>query len=194
MSAPVTGNKAELAHRLGVSLPTLSLWMQRYGDAFPVLERGSNGRGYVFDFRAVFDFLAARKQEQADAQAERDEALAQLVLPFAPVAETAPPPGTLSLQDQFKALQLRRLQREEAERSGQLVPAADIQANLAMVLGRLSRDAHAFLRQIGREQGWPDAYTRAVTDRFADMQREAVRDLDAAMSDDAPATPVAAYA
>ena len=44
-------------------------------------------------------------------------------------------------------------------------------------------------------QALQDAMRRGKNGKIlADMQREAVRDLDAAMGDDAPATPVAAYA
>jgi hypothetical protein len=50
-------------------------------------------------------------------------------------------------------------------------------------LDRLSRDAHALLRQIGREHGWPESYARTVEARYAERQRAMVRDLDREFSD-----------
>lgn len=176
---PVTGNKAELAAKLGISLPTLSAWMMRYRPEFPVQSTGANGRSYVFDFDAVFEFLRVRREEQDKAGAERDEQLAQLRLPFDVPGADLPVSVKPSIADEIKALQLRKLQREEAERSGALVPAEQIGAALASVLGRLSRDTRAFLQQLGREQNWPTSYTQSILARYADTQRAAVKDLQA---------------
>lgn len=177
MSSVVTGNKAELAAKLGVSLPTLSGWILRYPD-FPVLSRGSNGRSYVFDFPVVFGYLRDRQQEQARSKAERDEALAQLKLPFdVPGADAPPAVKQMSAKEEIEVWRLRKLQREEAEAAGRLIPIAETQAALAAVLGRLNRDVHAFIRQVAREQSWPDSYARTLEARFGDLQRAAVRDL-----------------
>lgn len=180
----VTGNKAELAAALRVSLPTLSAWMMRYRPEFPVQSTGANGRSYVFDFQAVFDFLRARQAEQDDVKAERDEQLAQLRLPFDVPGADLPAVAKPSIADEIKALQLRRLQREEAEKSGALVPAEQIGAALSGVLARLSRDTRAFIGQIAREQNWPSSYAQAVQARYADTQRAAVKDLKAQFAAD----------
>ncbi len=86
----VTGNKTQLAHRLGISKSTLSSWILRYGADFPVQERGTNGRDYVFDFEEVFDFLRAKREEESKRKRARDEQLAQLRLPFAVPGLDAP--------------------------------------------------------------------------------------------------------
>lgn len=187
LSSP-TVNKAELAHWLRVSLPTLGRWMLRYGADFPVIERGTNGRDYAFDPQAVATFLEAKRQEQEQSRGERDEQLAQLRLALdLPTAE--PPPKTATTKDEIEAWRLRRLKREEAERAAQLVPADGVADALRAALGRLSRDMHAFVRQIGREQNWPDAYTRAVETRLAEQQRASVASLRTILAepDDAPA-------
>lgn len=173
----VTGNKRELAHKLGVSLPTFSGWLLRYGADFPIKERGSSGREYVFDFAAVFDFLRLKREEQENADVERDEELAQLKLPFA-VPGIEPTRPKLSAKDELDAWRLRRLQREEAERSGALMPTQTALTMFSDVLVRLSRDTHAFLRQVGQEQNWPDSYMRRLEARFGDLQRTLVKDLD----------------
>lgn len=182
--AAVTGNKVELAAALGCSLPTLSAWMMRYRPDFPVASKGTNGRSYVFDFKQVFDFLRIKQEENAAVKAERDEQLAQLRLPFDVPGADLPVQAGPNLGDQIKALQIRKLQREEAERSGALVPAEQIGAALAGVLARLSRDTRAFLQQIAREQDWPTSYAQAVQARYADTQRAAVKDLKAQFADE----------
>jgi hypothetical protein len=178
-AAAPTGNKIELAAALGCSLPTLSAWMMKYRPEFPIQSAGTNGRSYVFDFKAVFDFLRTKQEEQAAATSERDAALAQLRLPFDVPGADLPLQIKPSIGDEIKAMQLRRLQREEAEKSGALVPAEQIGAALAGMLARLSRDTRAFIQQLAREQDWPPGYTQAVLARYADTQRSAVKDLQA---------------
>ena len=180
-------NKQELATWLGVSLPTLSRWMVRYRPDFPILEAGSNGRDYRFDAAAVSDFLRVKKEEDAASAAERDESLAQLRLPF-DLPGVEPPPKATSTKDELLAWELRKRQRQEAEAAGLLVPVAQVADAVRAVLARLSRDDQAFLRQIAREQGWPDAYTRALETRRAEQQRAtvaALRDLLGAPRGDA---------
>lgn len=173
----IKGNKAELAHKLGVSRTTLSLWLLRYGAAFPIEARGTNGREYVFDFGAVFDFLRAKREEESKAGAERDEQLAQLALPFAATGVDMPE-SKHSAKDQLDAWKLRKLQREEGERCGRLVLVEELAPLCAATLAGVSRDMHAFIRQLGREHGWPDAYVSDLQARYTEVQRARVRDLD----------------
>jgi phage terminase Nu1 subunit (DNA packaging protein) len=176
MAAPV--NKAALAHWLGVSLPTLGRWMLRYGPEFPVLQTGTNGRDYQFDAAAVADFLRTKQAEQTAAKSAADEQLAQLRLPFdLPGAE--PPPKASSTKDEIEAWKLRKMQREEAEAAKKLVPAEAMRSAISSVLGRISRDSHAFLRQIAREHNWPPAMTASLEKRLADQQRATVAALRA---------------
>lgn len=174
-------NKDQLAGRLQVSLPTLTRWIVRFGQDFPVIERGGLGKAWLFDPAAVFDFLRERQAAQLADQAQRDEELSQLKLPFDVPVENAPA-GKLSVKDELEAWKLRKVQREEAERAGQLVPAAQVADALAGVFARLSRDMHAFVRQIGREDHWPESRARDVERRLADMQHGTVAELDAMLS------------
>lgn len=169
-------NMRQLAVRLAVSRQTLTVWLDKWPD-FPIVARGSNGREYSFDAAVVFAFLRGKKQAQASAAAERDQALSQLALPFA-LDDTAPAtaPG-LSVRDQVEALKLRRLQREEAERSGQLVEAAQISDQLTTALIGWNRALHNALRQAGREHNLPDSLVRALDARLVDTQRSFVREL-----------------
>lgn len=179
---PVTGNKAELAAKLGISLPTLSAWMMRYRPEFPVQSTGANGRSYVFDFDAVFEFLRVRREEQDKAGAERDEQLAQLRLPFDVPGADLPVSVKPSIADEIKALQLRKLQREEAERSGALVSAQEVESLLAMMLGKMSRNAHDFHERLGDRVNWPPSFTQSIIAEFADLQRATVKDLQSKLA------------
>ena len=94
-------------------------------------------------------------------------------LPFdLPGAE--PPPKATSTKDELLAWELRKRQRQEAEAAGQLVPVAAMKSEVMALLGDISRETHAFIRQIGREQGWPSAVTQAMEKRLADQQRATV--------------------
>ena len=176
-------NKAELANWLGISLPTLSSWMLRYGPEFPVVERGTNGRDYRFEAEAVADFLRAKQEEEAALKARRDEALAQLRLPMEIAPEVGIAPGsTLPIKDQIAALELRRRQREEAERSRLLVLAAPVRDAFRAVLTRISADNRASLGRLAREHSWPDAYLRELERRWAEQQASTVAALEEAFA------------
>ena len=171
-------NKAELAHLLRVSLPTLTRWILKYGPDFPVVERGTNGRDYVFDPGTVIEFLRARQEEQARSLEEKDQQLTQLRLSIDIPGVEAPPRG--SAKDELDAWRLRRIQREEAVAARALVPAAAVRDAFRTAFTRLSRDSQAFVRQLGREQQWPDPYIRAIEKRLAEQQRASVAALAAA--------------
>lgn len=186
-SPRVLVNKMQLAHILAVSLPTLSRWLLKYGADFPMVERGTNGRGYLFEPGETVAFLRAEQAKEMAKREHRDQELAQLRLDL-DLPGVEPPPRASSAKDQIEAWKLRRLQREEAEAAGALVSASAVRDATMAALGRLSRDAHAFLRQIGHEQRWPEPYTRDVLRRFGEQQRATVAALQAsvASADDEP--------
>ncbi len=57
-------NKKELAAIVDCSLSTLSAWIDRFGEAFPVIDRGTNGREWRFDPTAVLGFLKAQRDAE----------------------------------------------------------------------------------------------------------------------------------
>jgi hypothetical protein len=172
-------NKAELAHALDVSLPTLSRWMLRYGPDFPVVQRGSNGRDYVFDFETVSRFLATKRAEEQAKRSEKDEQLAQLKLAFDVPGMPDAPQGAKasSAKDELDVWRLRKLQREEAEAAARLLPLEPTCDAVSTAWRNLSRCPYALFRQVAREQSWPESYLRDVERRLGDMQRAAVRDI-----------------
>ena len=171
-SAPLV-TKRELVHLLKISRPTLDVWIDRWPE-FPIEEKGSHGRGYKFNARKVCAFLSARKQEEADLRAERDEQLAQLILPFGP---EPPKTGTgPSLDDQIKALKLNELRMAQAVRTRALVPADEVRDLLTRVFGDIGRAMRTFIEQLAREDGWPAPIRAERARRLAELQQQYVRD------------------
>ena len=172
----VTLNKAQMAKRLKVSLPTLTNWIDRWPD-FPADHRGTNGKSWRFDPHAVFDFLAARREEEEKATIGRDEKLMELQLQFDDLfAEEEQPArsGFVSTKEQIDIWRLRELKRKEAERCGKLVVAEQLQDMFSSAFATLSRDTSMFLRRLAREQDWPEAVLRKAEADLADMQRKSV--------------------
>ena len=169
-------NKVRLAHWLEVSLPTLARWLLKYGQEFPVIERGTNGREWQFDPEEVGDFLRHKQEEQQASEAERDDQLAQLRLPFDLPGVEAPPKAS-SPREELDAWRVRKIAREEAQAAGALVPTVEVTAAVAAVLARIARDTAAFIRQVGREQSWPESYTAHLQKRLAEQQRATVGGL-----------------
>jgi phage terminase Nu1 subunit (DNA packaging protein) len=176
-------NKTELAQILGVSLPTLGAWMARYGDAFPVLERGGRGRDFWFDHEAVQTFLESRKAEEEADDAERQAALAQLALPIGhnggPGLDAEPDLSPAALLTMWK---VRRIQREEAYACGRLIEAHKVKAGLSALLTDINQSLRMTVRRFGREHGFSAELTDALDEAVKQCQRDLVayrRSLDA---------------
>lgn len=172
---PQTANKRELARVLKVTTVTLGNWLERWPD-FPVQERGTNGRDYVFDVPTVIDFLRARKEAEALAAAEKDDALAQLALPLLEVEQPGVPASVLSLKEQKEALALSALRRREAVELGKLVGVDEVSETLMAAFSTYSRMLRSAVREVAREQNLPPSVARSLLARFADTQRAFVRE------------------
>ncbi len=154
--------KRELHLKLGVSRPTLDAWIDRYPD-FPIVERGTNGTPYRFDPVAVIAFLKAKQDEQAKRNAERDEQLAQLVLPLdRPSSE---PGKIISAEERLKEAKANAAEIALGKEVGPL------EEKLLYTFGELNRHLTAFIRQLAREQNWPEPILLDAERRLAEMQR-----------------------
>ncbi|WP_367651062.1 DNA packaging protein [Komagataeibacter oboediens] len=171
-----TVNKRELANRLRISLPTLTSWLDRWTD-FPVVERGRNGVSWTFYLDEVLAFLTARREEEAAKEADRDAELMKLQLTLWPEPVAQPVSPRIPVKEQLDLARLQDLQMKQAERAGKLVNAEEVQDLFTSVFGRLGRDINVFIRQLGREQSWPDVMIRQAESKLADMQRTAVQKL-----------------
>lgn len=168
-------NKVQLAAALGISMPTLSTWILRHGAGFPVIERGGRSGGWRFDLDAVMAFLDARRTEAAEAR-EGNRTLLD-ALPVPDLAPSPRAPDGSAIREQLDAWKLRRIEREEAERTGALIPADAFKRRASAAFAQLARDMHAMIRQVARAEGWPDPKLREVEARLNDMQRRVVADL-----------------
>ncbi|HUC17783.1 MAG TPA: terminase small subunit [Acetobacteraceae bacterium] len=160
--------KRELHLKLGVSRPTLDAWIDRYPD-FPIVERGTNGTPYRFDPAAVIAFLRAKQDEQAKRNAERDEQLAQLVLPLdRPGSE---PGKIISAEERLKEAKANAAEIALGKELGTLVQVGPLEEKLLHTFGELNRHLTSFIRQLAREQNWPEPILLDAERRLAEMQR-----------------------
>ncbi len=171
---PVLVNKRELAGILSVSLPTLTDWIERFPD-FPVWERGANGREYRFDAIAVREWAMARREAEARDEAARRDMLAQFALPLTDPGDAAAGEAVASLEDIRRIREADKLRQER----GFLVGVPEIRQALTAAVAKWNRATHATVRQAARDFNLPPAVERALADRFAEAQRQFLRDLTA---------------
>jgi AraC-like DNA-binding protein len=167
----VTGNKKELARALHVSVPTLDRWLERFGEAVPMLKRGSNGRGYEFDIPVAVQFFAERKAEEAARAAERDEALAQLDLPL---LDDTP---NVSQRDIGLALDNEGKRQKLAISRGIYTPAAEIRAALSIILAGFHPRLESIVRRVCAEHHMPETVEHALLGSFSDATDDLCTDL-----------------
>lgn len=141
-------NKRELATVLGVSLPTISDYLERWPD-FPVVKRGCLGQPWAFEPVAVRAFLAERDGARRRAADERRAAVAQFALPLPAAADSAPADvvaGALARMTE----RLREALRTQAA-AGRL--SAEGALHLADELGQAERGFVAAVGLAGLETG-----------------------------------------
>lgn len=178
-------NKRELAAILGRSVPTVSAWIERYPD-FPVLDRGTNGKEWRFDPAAVAAFVTDLDAAEARATAERQTRIQQLGLPFTDPGDGVQPTNAGYTLDDIKLIQATDKLRMER---GFLVDVSETRVTFTAAIARWNRAQRAVIHQAGRDFNLSEAVTRGLFDRFAQAQRQFVRDLrqDADLLSEQPA-------
>jgi hypothetical protein len=166
IDAGVHANKAELTAILGCAPSTLTAWIERYGDEFPVIERGTNGREWRFDPAAVIAFLKTRRAEEERQAAEHVALLQQFALPGLTSPDDAA--GVVKPADLLALARVRQIHRREHLESGLLVRTDDVRTALAGHLTRLDLWSADVLARIAGKHGWP----LAVLDEARAMFRE----------------------
>ena len=162
-------NKRELARVIQCSLPTVDRLIERHGERFPIVARGTLGREWQFDAQAVVDFLREVDREQEAAGAARDAELQQFVLPLGAVEEET---KGLKPTDLLALAKVREAQRREAREVGFLVETAEVRQALGSAFARLAVRLRSELRQAAQDHNLPDAVTRALLERVASVQRD----------------------
>lgn len=182
VGSPRIVNRKELAALLSCSLPTVTSIIDRYAD-LPVIQRGGLGKEWQFDADLVVAFLAERRDEEAQREAERSEMLAQLALPIGRKDENGKP---VSLDDELTAVKLRRLLREEEKETGFLVPTHEVRDALAKAFRGLNANLDSAIRRVGRTHNLPDPIVRAIEAEFANARQAFVRDAGRFLTDSTP--------
>jgi phage terminase Nu1 subunit (DNA packaging protein) len=167
---PETVTKSAMARICGVALPTFEAWLGKWGDQFPIEARGARGLGWKFSPPKVLAFLAEH----------RDAATGAMRSPGA--AGT----GAQSVAARIQAERLRKLELENRQAEGELVRADMVLDLLGTTFADLSRGLRDFLRQIARENGWPDAILNTNESRLAELQRGMVDRLAGSLGQRAP--------
>ena len=174
-----TVNKIELQKILRITAPTLSHWMTKYDQDFPILEQGGRGRDWSFDVEAVLSFLAEREEEEKAAERERQEAIDQLLLPLGhnggPTLEAEP--SGLRPGDLLTLMKVRRLQREEAQACGRLVDSAELTDALHVCFSEMRRHLEAVVRFAADELGLSRESSLDLRNRLHDAMRASVDDF-----------------
>ncbi|NKE48442.1 terminase small subunit [Roseomonas frigidaquae] len=143
-------NKSELAAKLGVSLSTLSTWLERWPD-FPAVRRGANGTEWQFNADAVAAFLRGKRDARAAADAAAYAESAPLLV-GAFEDEAAP----TSASERLKLAQVRILEDRLARERGFYVVKADMVAVLAEALPVIQRSLQAIPAGLVRRHKLPD--------------------------------------
>ena len=167
-------NKRELSSLLKCSLPTLDSLLDRHGDAFPVVQRGSNGIAWQFDPEAVTAFLRAEQDREEAELAARAEALDQYRLPG---LEPQPTPSGAKPKDILDTLRAQRLQHDMAKQAGHLVWTTQVRQQLTTAVIGLNTFLHGLPGQCGRRFNLPDAVVADMARLIADQQAAFQRQL-----------------
>lgn len=168
-------NKKELAAILGCSPQTLSAWVDRFGEAFPVIDRGTNGKEWRFDPPAVIAFLQSKHDAEAREAAERAAWLQQYALPGLTSPDDVE--GVTKPSDLLALAKVRQIHRREQMEAGLLVPTSDVRMVLTGAIAKLNRFFQSILTQMARKHGWSDAQLRDATAMAHEAQRAFVRDV-----------------
>ena len=177
MTEVLTINKDQLATLLGCSLPTVTALIKRYPD-IPIVERGGLGQEWKFDGPAVVAFLQARRDEQNQARAAKDEQLSQLALP---ITERDGDADKVSADERLKLARLRQLEREELKEAGFLVPTHEVRAVLERAMRRYAQIQESAVERISNTHNLPEAVRRALVREFQDARAAFVAELSAGL-------------
>jgi hypothetical protein len=151
-------NLQEMASLLRTSVVTMRNWMRRYGDEFPILERGNNGRPWQLDPVAVKLFIQRKWAEEGQAEAARTAELEQLRMPG--LDDTDPVPAGMKPSDLYAMEKVRQMRRREAIENGHLVPTTEVRMQLMPQIARLGRGLSALIDQVARKHALVEAVRR----------------------------------
>lgn len=120
-------NMDQLAHIVGRTTNTIRSDMGKHSDKFPVVVRGSNGVGYVFDARAVTAFYTALAEEEEARRVADEERIRGLRLDLMGGSSVDEETATLSPKERRETLQAEYFAAQLQQQRGELVRAAAVE-------------------------------------------------------------------
>lgn len=168
MSSSLTVNMGEMARILGISLPTMRELPLKHPD-LPVQQRGGSGVPWAFDPEAVQAFMKAKKDEEAAAEAARNEALAQLAFPGGDLLP--PEERNQTAADRLKNATAMIKEDELRKQRGFLIQTTDMRQRLTSAWTMLAQALNAMPSNIGRRHNLPDAVVRDMRRYIQAQQR-----------------------
>jgi phage terminase Nu1 subunit (DNA packaging protein) len=129
-------NKGDLATAFGISETTIDRWIR---DGAPVVDRGANGRAYVFRLSEVWQWREGLRAAEDAERATREKSVGQLRLALANRGD-AFETSRLSPKEQKTVFEAERLYMATAQERRTLIPAAEALA-LVDTIFALVRDS-----------------------------------------------------
>ncbi len=170
-------NLSELAELLDVSLTTMRLLVRE--DGFPIEKVGSNGVPYEFDPRKVKAWQEAHEERLEAEREARKNRMAQLKLELFGGTTVDESRVTLSPREQQIALRAEVDATQLARMRGELVPAAQVQDNVAAAMTVLRKEILAIGAQVAKRFDL-DREAKVIID---EVTREALKRAGDALTD-----------
>lgn len=168
-------NLKELATALQVSLPTMQRLIETYPE-LPILERGGLGKSWRFELEAAVQFFVDRRAEEEAADAAKNAALAQLILPLKRIDKDG---AEISLDDQLKAVRLRKALQDEQVAAGFLVPTAEIRAALEKVFRQHGQIMKTMINRVCSTHNLPEPVRRALEREVNEARETLLKEFQA---------------
>lgn len=167
-------NKFQLAQALDISQTTLDKY--RHED-LPVLEAGSNGRGYRFRLSVCYAWVRRRRHDDLAARQTSEDAARQLRLALIGDDPSAERRAGLSPKEQRAILEAEVVYMQAARQRRELVPVEEVAAALTTVFAMMRDALDALPDQVARIaalDGRALEAVQAVCDETLDMARHEI--------------------
>ena len=173
------GSLGELAAMPGMpSEPTLRKLIDEHGD-FPIRSRGKNGVSYEIDLVEAATFVVGLRQAEEDKLRARSASIRQLGLELLGGDSVAGDDATALTPAERKALLEEELVAIKlAERRGELIRKASVEAALGSFLVRLQRRGESFSARLARRIELPRDVVAAIDAMMRQDMREQADELE----------------
>lgn len=165
------GNLADLAATGLASEPTLRKWIAAQPDQPWIIKRGSNGDAYEIDIPGAIEAWNAEEARKTAEARQRAEDLRQYGLNLG-LGGPAEGSAGLSIAERKALLEEELVAIKLAEKRGELVKRAEIEATFADVLVRFQQRGSTFSARLGKQIDLTRAQLTAIDRLVAKDQAE----------------------